>query len=340
MVDGFSRRRVLTMAGACALLPSSAAPLRMNERLSGDITGVHDPAIIRAGETYYLFSTTLAPQGDPGKPQIPIRTSHDLIDWKLSGYVLPRVPSWAMAAIPGIHDLWAPDITYCDGRYWLYYACSTGGSNQSAIGLATTPALGGALWTDHGLVLQSREPDDFNAIDPAHLIDRDGRRWLAFGSFWSGIKIVALNRDTGRPQTPLVLHSLAERLVPQGAPDPIEAPFLFAREGWYYLVVSYDWCCKGANSTYYTVIGRSRDVLGPYVGRDGKSMRQGFGTVLLRADFRDRDRFRGPGHCAVLRDGGRDYIVYHAYDAAKNGMPTLRIAALEWSPDGWPTAAM
>jgi arabinan endo-1,5-alpha-L-arabinosidase len=340
MVDGFSRRRILAMAGGCALLPSSAAPLRLNEQLSGDITGVHDPAIIRAGDTYYLFSTTLAPQGDPGKPQIPIRTSRDLIHWKLSGHVLPRVPGWAMSAVPGIHDLWAPDITYYNGLHWLYYACSTGGSNRSAIGLATTSALGKAPWTDRGLVLQSRETDDFNAIDPAHLIDRDGRRWLAFGSFWSGIKLVALDRESGRPLTPLVLHSLAERLVPQGAPDPIEAPFLFERGGWYYLVASYDWCCKGVNSTYYTVIGRSRAVLGPYVGRDGKSMRQGFGTVLLRADFRDRDRFRGPGHCAVLRDGGRDYIVYHAYDAAKNGMPTLRIAPLQWSSEGWPTAAM
>jgi arabinan endo-1,5-alpha-L-arabinosidase len=67
-------------------------------------------------------------------------------------------------------------------------------------------------------------------------------------------------------------------------------------------------------------------------------MRQGFGTVLVRADFRDRDRFRGPGHCAILRDRGRDYIVYHAYDAANHGTPTLRIAPLQWSPDGWPTA--
>jgi len=317
-------------------------PRRLNDRLTGDITGVHDPAIIRAGDSYYLFSTTLAPQGDARKPQIPCRVSHDLLTWHQSGFVFPAVPDWALTAIPEIHDLWAPDISFLDGQYWLYYACSTGGSNCSAIGVATSPALDqSAPWTDHGLVLQSRQPDDFNAIDPAHFVDRSGQRWLAFGSFWSGLKLVALERVTGKPAAgPLALVSLASRPVPQGAPDAIEASFLFERHGWYYLVASYDWCCKAAASTYYSVIGRSRDVRGPYLGRDGRPMVDGYGTVLLRADFRDRDRFRGPGHCAVLQDRTQDYIVYHAYDADNRGMPTLQIAPLAWSADGWPRAVM
>ncbi len=338
MMDDFilNRRWALAaLAGTFVLGPSGAGtPPRLNDRLSGDITGVHDPAIIHEGDTYYIFSTTLAPHGDPTKPQISCRTSPDLIHWRLSESVLPRVPDWAMGAIPGIRDIWAPDITFFNGRYWLYYACSTGGSNRSAIGLATTPTLRSAHWTDYGLVLQSHERDDYNAIDPAHLIDRQGRRWLAFGSFWSGLKIVSLDPETGRPSAPLDIESLAERQVPKGAPDPIEAAFLFARGGWYYLVASYDWCCKGVNSTYYTVIGRSRDFLGPYLYRDGRPMLQGYGTVLLRADFRD------PGHAAILREAGQDYIVYHAYDAQKQGTPTLRIAPLVWSSDDWPTALM
>ncbi len=241
-----SRRGVLAasllLAGGAGFPACAAASL--NDRLRGAITGVHDPSIIREGNTYYLFSTTLAPQGDPRDPQIPCRVSRDLLNWKLSGYVFPSVPSWAMAAIPGIRDIWAPDITHFAGLYWLYYACSTGGSNRSAIGLATTPTLDPSsphhLWTDHGLVLESREPDDFNAIDPAHIVDRQGRRWLAFGSFWSGLKMVALDRETGKPAAGrLRLESLAQRLVPDGAPDTIEAPFLFERNGWYYLLASY-----------------------------------------------------------------------------------------------------
>ncbi len=69
-------------------------------------------------------------------------------------------------------------------------------------------------------------------------------------------------------------------------------------------------------------------------------MLRGYGTVILRADFRDRDRFRGPGHCAILRDPAQDYIVYHAYDVKNQGKPTLRIAPLSWSRDDWPIAHM
>jgi arabinan endo-1,5-alpha-L-arabinosidase len=89
-------------------------------------------------------------------------------------------------------------------------------------------------------------------------------------------------------------------------------------------------------STYYTAVGRSKNVLGPYLDREGRPMMQGFGTIVLCASM--KTRWRGPGHCAVFRDKGRDYIVYHAYDARRGGVPTLRIAPLEWSADGWPTA--
>lgn len=64
----------------------------------------------------------------------------------------------------------------------------------------------------------------------------------------------------------------------------------------------------------------------------------GVHTVILRADLKESQRWRGPGGCGVFRDGGRDYIVYHAYDAWHHGIPTLRIAPLSWSSDGWPTA--
>lgn len=336
---------MLAGLGAAFPLPSRSAetPARMNDRLAGDITKVHDPCIIREGDTYYVFTTTLAPRGSPAGPQIPWRSSPDLLHWTLGGYVFPKVPDWAVASIPGIRDLWAPDITYFDGRYHLYFACSTGGSNRSAIGLATNVTLNpnrpDYRWEDCGLVLESHESDDFNAIDPAHIIDREGHHWLAFGSFWSGLKIVELEPKSGNPPLgPLQLHSIASRPVPESAPDSIEAPFLFERDGYYYLLASYDWCCKGRNSTYYTVIGRSKSILGPYVGKDGRSMLEGYGSIVLRADFRDRDRWRGPGHCAVLRDRGQDYIVYHAYDNENQGMPTLRIAPLVWSQDGWPNA--
>src|SRR3546814_20335175 len=119
-------------------------------------------------------------------------------------------------------------------------------------------------------------------------------------------------------------------------PDAIEAPFIIRRGDFHYLFASFDFCCRGADSTYYTVVGRAAKAEGPYVDREGRSMLKGGGTVILRADRGAGDRFVGPGHCAVLQDSDRDYIVHHAYDKQRDGVPTLRIHPLAWSADGWP----
>ncbi|MFP5431723.1 MAG: family 43 glycosylhydrolase, partial [Alphaproteobacteria bacterium] len=129
------------------------------------------------------------------------------------------------------------------------------------------------------------------------------------------------------------------RPAPTGGPAPVEAPFIIDHGGYYWLMASYDYCCKGVNSTYYTVIGRSKDITGPYLGKDGSAMMEGGGTIFLRADLQEQQRFRGPGHAGWLHDkDGKDYVVYHAYDKQANGAPTLRIAPVRWGADGWPVA--
>ena len=336
--------RASAFFGAAACLPASVwgadpaaggRPAALNDRLSGDIAPVHDPCIIKQGDTYHLFSTG---QADDPTGLVPWRTSKDLVHWTLVGPVFESIPQWAREAVPGTRGMWAPDIAYFNGLYHLYYSCSTFGSNHSVIGLATNKTLDRSSsdfnWEDRGLVVQSTRGDDFNAIDSNHLIDRDGRHWLCLGSFWSGIKLLPLDPATGKPfPNDSRKYSLASRPAPENAPGAIEAPFMIERNGYYYLFTSFDYCCRGASSSYYIVVGRSRDVLGPYVGRDGRSQMDGYGMVVLQSDR----RFRGPGHQAVLRDGDRDYLVYHAYDAEHDGRPTLRIAPIEWSADGWPS---
>ena len=103
-------------------------------------------------------------------------------------------------------------------------------------------------------------------------------------------------------------------------------------------LASYDFCCRGVNSSYYTVVGRSKAITGPYVDRDGKAMMKGGGLQVLHADLDEDRRFVGPEHNSILREGGVDHIVYHAYDRRQNGRPTLRIQRLAWTPDGWPVA--
>ena len=184
-------------------------------------------------------------------------------------------------------------------------------------------------------MIESRSSDNFNAIDPNAFDDADGRQWLVFGSFWSGIKMVRLDPATGlRSAEDERIHSLASRR----RPGAVEAPVIIRRDGYYYLFVSFDFCCRGVESTYYTVVGRSRDPTGPYVDRDGRAMMEGGGFLVLHADLDRTRRFVGPGHPDILQDGGREYIVYHAYDRQADGAPTLRIQQLGWTEDGWPVA--
>ncbi|WP_230291124.1 arabinan endo-1,5-alpha-L-arabinosidase [Croceicoccus sp. Ery5] len=339
-MGGITKYAAAIALGAAAIctpaLPVAAQDetTTLNDRLSGDLIA-HDPVIIREGDTYYVFSTV-------GR-YIGIKTSTDLAHWTDAGAVFDAIPQWAQDTIPGTEGIWAPDISYVDGEYRLYYSISTFGSNRSAIGLATNatldPKAKNYRWKDHGLVVMSTKDSDFNAIDPNLVVDPEGRQWLALGSFWSGIKLFALNPDTGKPAPGAEPYSLARRLGVAGGPNPIEAPFIFRQDGWYYMLNSFDYCCKGVNSTYYTVVARSRHVTGPYRGKDGSEAMLGGGTIFLRADLQEKQRFRGPGHAGFFTDtDGTSYVVYHAYDKQADGAPKLRIAPIRWDADGWPVA--
>ena len=129
------------------------------------------------------------------------------------------------------------------------------------------------------------------------------------------------------------LYSLASRPRTAELPGAIEAPVIIRRRGYYYLFVSFDFCCRGVNSTYNIRVGRSKQVTGPYVDRDGRDMMQEGGTLLISGG----KRWRGPGHCAVLQEKGSDKLVYHAYDSEARGVATLKIATIVWDEAGWPT---
>jgi arabinan endo-1,5-alpha-L-arabinosidase len=313
--------------------PWSATGAAQPADLAGPITGVTDPSIIKQGDTYYLFSTG---------PGIPIRASNDLIHWQVIGQVWGTIPAWARSKVPGASEFWAPDVSFFDGEYHLYYALSTFGSDRSVIGLATNPTLDPTAsdyhWVDRGEVIESMPGrTNWNAIDPNLVVVGNSAVWLAFGSQWSGIKLCRIDPQTGKPshRTSGPGLSRAPRLdsiASRPASGPIEAPFIFSRDGYYYLFASFGDCCMGAASTYKIMVGRSRAVTGPYRDRAGESMIHGSGTLVLGS----AGRYRGPGSNAVLSDGGQDWIVYHDYDVQGGGLPKLEIRPLNWTRDGWP----
>jgi arabinan endo-1,5-alpha-L-arabinosidase len=313
--------------------------------LSGDFAGTHDPSIMKEGNTWYVFATGKSLDGG----QFAVRCSHDLENWKLCGHVFDAIPGWIQQRSPGTKDLWAPDISYVNHEYRLYYAYSLFGKNTSGIALATNKTLDPTKpdfkWIDKGLVFESKTEDNYNAIDPNFVLDEKGNAWLAFGSFWDGIKMWRLD-DTGMlSKKDTTLYSLARRAKPENAePAPpnlpanweaIEAPFIVHHGSYFYLFTSWDLCCRGLKSTYKTMVGRSKSVTGPYVDEAGNPLTAGGGTVLLSAN----SRWLGPGgESVLLGPKNKDLIVFHAYDA-ETGKPSMQLSTIDWS-GGWPHAGL
>jgi len=304
--------------------------------LTGDISPVHDPTIIMEGSSAHVFSTSQIGE-EPGL--IHSRTSTDLLNWTRNGAVFSEMPTWASEEVPGVRGIWAPDISYVNGEFRLYYCVSRFGENSSAIGLAVTktlvksdPRFG---WVDKGLVFRSDSRDEFNAIDPDLLVDKGGRHWLSFGSFWTGIKLIELDPITGKPaRDDPKMYDLAQR----SSPGAIEAPKMIERNDWFYLFASVEFCCRGVDSTYYTIVGRSESPTGPFRDRTGTLMNEGGGQVFLHSNLDPTGRWVGPGHIAILSVDDGDFVAYHAYDRQAGGRPTLRIQRIGWGNDGWPVA--
>jgi arabinan endo-1,5-alpha-L-arabinosidase len=292
--------------------------------LTGITAPIHDPTLIKEGDRYYVFSTG---------PGISIHCSKDMLYWTNCGKALTLYPQWVYQAIPGVTDLWAPDIVFLDGTFHLYYSASTFGSNRSAIGLATNVTLDQGSpnykWVDQGEVVSTQRSDNHNAIDANLVADQIGERWLVYGSHWTGIKMRKVDSLTGKPSTAdSTLYSLASR----PGITAIEGAFITYRNDYYYLFVSFDACCRGVDSTYKIMIGRSEQITGPYMDRDGKALMEGGGSLV----YAGSKRWRGPGHNSIYKEKDTYWMVYHSYDAELNGAPTLRIEALQWDKDGWP----
>jgi len=313
----------------CLLLMSTAALSQPSSAIS-----VHDPVMIKQDSIYYLFCTGVG---------ITVWSSPDLKAWKKEAPVFAKPPQWALAEIAGFKDhIWAPDISYHNGLYYLYYAVSAFGKNTSCIGLAVNKTLNPSSpdfhWEDKGKVIESVPGRDmWNAIDPNLIIDEQQHAWLSFGSFWNGIKLVALNDSLNALAEPQRWYTIASRKRSFGLSDSlagdaaIEAPFIFRKNEFYYLFVSFDYCCRGEKSTYKMMVGRSNKVYGPYIDKEGKALAEGGGSLVLQGNT----KWHGVGHNAVIKVNADDYLVFHAYDAADNGKSKLRMEKIDWV-DGWP----
>ena len=354
----------VSAAGAAAQNPPPGQGRRQEPRVPTTEPGIHDPVMARQGDTWYVFGTGNG---------ITVWSSKDMKTWNPEPSVFATPPAWGTGIAQGFRgSLWAPDIYLHNGRWYIYYSISAFGRNTSAIGVASTPTLDrnapGFGWTDHGMVVQSVPGRDmWNAIDPQVTHDAAGKPWLVFGSFWGGIKLTRLNDDLTQLAQPQEWHTVAARerywrLDERDAGDAanpelnydstfrrnvitsttrnmlnssIEGAFMFRKGDYYYLFASWDRCCSGVESTYKVVVGRSKEITGPYIDREGQRMDHGGGSMVI-ADLLTSPRWAAGGHNSAYTFDGKDYLVFHAYDKTDNGRSKLVIREIEWDAAAWP----
>lgn len=273
-----------------------------------------DPTIIKANDGYfYLYATE-------DIRNIPIHKSKNLIDWELVGTAFTNETRPTFETRGG---LWAPDINYINGKYVLYYSMSVwGGEWTCGIGVATADKPEGPF-TDHGKLFRSNEIGVQNSIDQFY-IEENGKKHLFWGSF-RGIYAVELSNNG------LSLKPDAEKK--QIAGTAYEGVYVHKRNGYYYMFASIGTCCEGLNSTYTTVVGRSKNLFGPYLDKQGRSMMDNHHEILIQKNT----KFVGTGHNSeIVSDRkGQDWIFYHGVSVDNPKGRVLLMDKITWEND-WP----
>lgn len=332
---------------------------------------VHDPSVIKANDTYYVFGSHLASA-----------KSKDLMSWEqissgvADGNVLiPNVTeelsetlSWAQS-----DTLWAPDvIQLADGKFYMYYNACRGDSPLSAMGIAVADKIEGP-YKNQGIILRSGMAgagDDGeiydatikpNVVDPDVFYDKEGKLWMVYGSYSGGIFILELDADTGFP---LPDQGYGKKLL--GANHArIEGPYmLYSPEtDYYYLFLSYGGL--DANGGYNIRVARSKNPDGPFEDSEGKAMIEAQGTagklfddpayspygVKLMGNFEflsaegepdtSGEGYVSPGHNSAYYDEKKDqyYLIFHTRFPTRGEQHEVRVHQMFMNKQGWPVVA-
>ena len=283
-----------------------------------------DPTVIRAQDGYFYLYTT-----ETDQKWVPIYKSKDLVNWE---YQRTAFKSATKPTIPGGGAFWAPEIRYINGKYVLYFSWAKWGDGSiSYTAVATSDSPLGEFPDSKALI--TNEEFGSNVIDQFYYED-GGKKYMFFGSF-NGIFVTELTDDglsvkRGTDGKPVFKKQVAGKAF--------EATNIYKKNGYYYLFASINNCCQGVDSKYKVVVGRSQNVLGPYVDKSGKDMLNNSWELVLEGDGK---KWYGPGHNAIIvqDDAGTDWMIYHSYMKDASGSVGGRLGMLDrviWE-DGWPS---
>jgi xylan 1,4-beta-xylosidase len=289
-----------------------------------------DPSIVRVGDDYYIATSTF--EWFPG---VQIHHSRDLVHWRLVARPLTRGSQLDLRGVPDSCGVWAPCLTFADGRFHLVY------TDVKRYGRTTTAGASGASLRDfHNYLVTSpsihgdwSEPIYLNSsgFDPSLFHDDDGRKYLV-NMLWDHRP--GQNRFAGivlQEYSPAERRLVGERHnIFKGTPLGLtEAPHLYKRDGWYYLLTAEG----GTGWGHAVTMARSRTLLGPYNLHPD--------VYILSARQRPDAALQRAGHADLVETpAGETYMVYLCGRplANRGRCPLGRETAIQpmmWGSDGW-----
>jgi xylan 1,4-beta-xylosidase len=269
-----------------------------------------DPSVVKIGNEYWSVGTT-----SNWFPAFPLYHSSDLVNWKAAGHVFTKMPAWAD------YYLWAPEISYDNGKVYLYYSGHKKGGNLCvAAAVADKPE---GPYTDLGPLMCQ----DDGSIDAFPMRDEHGKLYLVWKEDGNSV---------GKP-TPIWAAEMKEdrtalvggkqELFRADAPwekGLVEGVSIIKQNDYYYAFYAAAACC-GRSCNYGTGIARAKNLLGPWEKYPGNPV------MSAGADW------KCPGHGTAVEKEGKHYFLYHAYSTiteAYGGRQGL-LNEFEFTPDGW-----
>ncbi|TCL70074.1 xylan 1,4-beta-xylosidase [Hydrogenispora ethanolica] len=284
------------------------APFYTNPVLTGFFP---DPSVVRVGEDYYMVNSTFE-----YFPAIVISHSRDLVHWEIIGHAITRDDYLDLSGIDDSHGVWAPDLSYHNGKFYIFATLRLNGEIAEA----------GRKIIRRQMILTADRPEgpyskplfvDVDGIDPSHFVDDDGTHYMVLHQG----RLLRLNRDcSAAAGEPVTLWQGTGGKSPEG-------PHLLKKDGFYYLMLAEG----GTEYGHRVTMARSRNLYGPYEPSP-------YNPVLTQTDPDAPIQRAGHGKL-VQTQGGDWWMVYLCGRPNQGRFTTLgRETALDpvrWTEDGW-----